>query len=276
MDTPNELSQWLSSLPETARFLKAQDSPLTVATAASGALTAVSSAFTAATAASSAAWSGHSVTGSSTSHAMSLDAAYRQSGSLADLQASPATGAAQLMTLAMQASGYDPSNPAAVGSATVFNRYVADVLRCPLFWTILNDTVSPSFSGSWPSIVGQMASYFEGIAASELSILEASMLRLGNAASSTPSTWDSLNLMAQSAINVEGSTIDAFIYQTSIQMITTVHKGGKHEPDTVSNQAYMGLHRVKLGFDTARWAAQAAVVQRETSSSLKSWADANS
>ena len=229
-----------------------------------------------AAAASNAAWSAHSVTGSAAAQAMSLDAAYRQSNSLADLQASPATGAAQLMTLAMQRSGYDPSNPATAGSVTAFNNYVAQVLTCPLFSTILNDTISPLFSGSWPSIVSQMASYFEGIADSDLSILEASMLQLGNAASSQQSTLASLNLVAQSAINMEGVAIDVFIYQTFIKMIATVHRGGKREPDTISNQAWMQLHRVKLSFDAVGWPALAVIVQKETDSTLKSWADANS
>jgi hypothetical protein len=189
---------------------------------------------------------------------------------LTKLQNSPATGCVKLITLARLASGYNAATPAAAGSSQMFLSFVNQILICPLFTQIINDTLTPSFSGSWSTVIDQIASYYVGLAPNDLAAIRDSLAVVGHAASSNPATNQTYNVFAQATLSA-ASEIDVFMYFTYVQMRTTVHHGGKHEPDTVSNQANMTLYRAKLRFNSAAWPEQAAQVEQKSNESLHGW-----
>jgi hypothetical protein len=180
-----------------------------------------------------------------------------------------------MLTMARQASGYDPNVPAQTSSVPDFLHYVNQVLLNPIFTTILNDTISPGLSGDWGTAINQIAGYYVGIPAGDIGVITQSLYGIAAAASSNPSTNQTMNMFSQATLNVD-STISVYMYHTCVQMITTVHKGGKHEPDTVSNQTSLSLNRVHLGFNSDQWAAQAANVYQSTQQSLTDWLANNS
>lgn len=213
------------------------------------------------------------LSGSGAASALQLDDAYTAASGPARstaLQQSPATGCAMLMTLARNKCGYDPSTPAVLGSAPAFLGYVNQILVCPLFSAALNDEVTPTFSGPWPQVIQQIAGYYVGLGASDLALVQQSLWNIAGAAASSPSTNQTVNVFSQSTLDVSGQ-ISVFMYHTLVNMVTTVTPGGKHEPDTVANQAQLTLYRVKLQFDSQNWAAQADAVQQQTDASLRSW-----
>lgn len=218
------------------------------------------------------------LTGANAQGALAADNAYvgaAPADAVAKLQESPATGCTMLLTLAREQSGYDPAVPAQAGSVQAFFGYVNQVLVCPLFSTILNDHIAPGFSGSWSDVINQIVGYYQGIPERELDTLRQSLTTIAAAASSSPSTNQTMNMFSQATLNVDAS-IDVYLYHTFVQMATTVHRGGKHEPDRVSNQAALSLYRVRLRFDSARWPAQAAQVHQQTQQSLSDWLVSNS
>ena len=77
-------------------------------------------------------------------------------------------------------------------------------------------------------------------------------------------------MFSQATLNA-ASEVDVYMYHTYVQMKTTVHHGGKHEPDTVSNQTSLSLYRVQLRFDSSQWPSQAAQVHQMTDQSLREW-----
>lgn len=211
--------------------------------------------------------------GSRAQEALQLDAAYSTalgSEAVAKLQESPATGCTMLLTLAREQSGYDPTLPAQAGSATKFLAYVQQVLVCPLFSVILNDHITPGFSGDWNSVIDQMVTYFPQIPEEDLTVLKNGLYEIAAAASSSPATNETLNMFSQATLIVDVE-IDVCMYQTTVQMKTTVHTGGKHEPDTVSNQASLSLYRVHLRFNSAEWPGQAEDVHKQCQQSLDDW-----
>ncbi|PWC40157.1 hypothetical protein [Azospirillum sp. TSO22-1] len=206
--------------------------------------------------------------------ALRLDADYVHArpgnDAVAALQRSPVTGCSMLLTLAREKSGYDPSVPAQAGSLAMFFNYVNQILKCPLFSQVLNDHIAPTFSGDWNNTINQIIGYYVGIPDYDLSALRQSLVNVAAAASSNPSTNQTLNVFSQSTINVNADT-RVYLYSTNVQMVTTVTSGGKHEPDRVSNQANLSLYRVQMRFDAAQWPAQAAAVYGETQQSLADW-----
>jgi hypothetical protein len=221
---------------------------------------------------------GSALTGANAQQALAADNAYVSAApadAVARLQQSPATGCTMLLTLAREQSGYDPAVPAQVGSVQAFFSYVNQLLLCPLFSTILNDHITPGFSGGWSSMIDQITGCYEGIPAREIDTLRQSLLTIAAAASSSPSTNETMNMFSQATLNVDAD-IDVYMYHTFVQMMTTVQQGGKHEPDTVSNQASLSLYRIRLRFDSANWPNQAAQVHQQTQQSLSDWLANNS
>ncbi len=223
--------------------------------------------------------SSSALTGSNAQQALQLDSAYSSaepSEAVEKLQQSPATGCTMLLTLAREKSGYDPTLPAQTGSVQKFLSYVNQVLLCPLFGTILNDHIAPEFSGNWNNVINQIASYYVGIPEGDIDTLKQSLNSIAAAASSNPSTDETLNMFSQATLNVDRNNIDVYMYHTYVQMKTTIHSGGKHEPDKVSNQAFLSLYRVHLSFNSAEWPRQAANVHQQTEQSLSDWLANNS
>lgn len=211
--------------------------------------------------------------GNNAQWALAADDAYARAAEgerVARLAQSPTTGAAMLLNLAMTQSQYDPSTPAAAGSAAAFSRYVAKILECPLFSALLDDHVTPGFGGGWNDVIERIVGYYEGIAPEDIATLRGSLQTIAAAASSNPSTNETTNLFSQATLKVT-DTVDVYLYHTFVQMVSTVQHGGKHEPDTVSNQAGLDLYRVHLRFDSARWASQAEKVHQMTQQSLRDW-----
>lgn len=218
------------------------------------------------------------LTGAYAQQALEADNAYVHappSEAVAKLQESPATGCSMLLTLAREQSGYDPASPAQLGSVQAFYDYVNQILLCPLFTTILNDHIEPRFSGGWSQVIDQIVGFYEGIPAREVDALRQSLTTIAAAASSNPSTNQTMNMFSQATLNVD-EQIDVYVYHTFVQMVTNVHKGGKNEPDTVSNQAALSLYRVRLRFDSANWPPQAEKVHEQTEQSLSDWLANNS
>jgi hypothetical protein len=214
------------------------------------------------------------LSGSGAQDALHRDAVYVNAtpgnNSVAALRQSPVTGCSMLMTLARKKSGYDPSVPAQAGSLTMFFNYVNQILLCPLFSVVLNDHIAPAFSGDWNNAINQIMSYYVGIPESDLYVLRQSLVNVAAAASSNPSTNQTLNLFSQSTINV-GAEVAVYLYCSNVQMVTNVSHGGKNQPDRVSNQANFSLYRIKLVFSSAQWPAQAPAVYAETQQSLADW-----
>lgn len=186
------------------------------------------------------------------------------------LAVSPATGCAMVLTLAMQASGYNPASPAAAGNLAGFASYVQQVLLCPVFSAQINDRVQLNTQGDWNSVINQIVSYYVGIAASDLDHIRSGLLSLAQAASSNPSTNQTENLFVQNTLNA-GSQLVVYMYQSFVQMNTTVQSGGKHSPDTVTNNAQLALSRVVLVFNSGSWPAYSLIIMPHTSASLEDW-----
>ncbi|WP_027820911.1 hypothetical protein [Paraburkholderia bannensis] len=188
----------------------------------------------------------------------------------ASLAASPATGCAMVMSLAQRASGFNPSSPAAAGNLNGFLAYVSQLLQCPLFSAELKDEVAPNMSGDWNSVINQIVGYYAGIADQDTQDIRAGLWSLAQAASSTPSTNETQNLFTQNTLNA-GTDLRVYLYQSYIDMRTDVEHGGKHSPDTVTNNASLQLWRTILRFDSQRWPAYAPLIANETDASLQSW-----
>ncbi|MBN3845584.1 MULTISPECIES: hypothetical protein [Burkholderiaceae] len=188
----------------------------------------------------------------------------------ASLAASPATGCAMAMSLAQRASGFNPSSPAAAGNLNGFLAYVGQLLQCPLFSAQLKDEVTPNMSGDWNSVINQIVGYYVGIAAQDLQDIRAGLWSLAQAASSTPSTNETQNLFTQNTLNA-GADLQVYLYQSFIDMRTDVQHGGKHSPDTVTNNASLQLWRTILRFDSQHWPAYAPVIMSQTDATLQSW-----
>ena len=191
-------------------------------------------------------------------------------GLLQQLAESPATGCAMVLTLAQQASGYNPADPAAAGNLDGFLSYVDQVLQCPVFSVIIHDRVQPAMSGDWTSVIDQFVSFYPGLGDQELSALRTSLWTLAQAASSTPATGETENLFVQSTLNA-GEQLVLYMYQSFLTMRTDVESGGKHSPDTVTNNASLSLWRAVLKFDTDLWPRYAPAVVNRTNASLESW-----
>jgi hypothetical protein len=78
------------------------------------------------------------------------------------------------------------------------------------------------------------------------------------------------NLFVQSTLNV-GDRLILFMYQSFVRMATHVDHGGKHSPDTITNNAGLALWRTVLRFESERWPAYAPVIAAQTDASLQSW-----
>lgn len=220
------------------------------------------------------------LTGAQSQQALAADNAYVAAPpdkAVEALKQSPATGCTMIMTLAREASGFNPTIPAQAGSLEKFMAYVDQILRCPIFSAVYRDRVQPVYSGDWNSVINSILSFYVGIPARDLDTIRQSLVSAAAAASSNPSTNQKLNVFAQSTVNVDSPTaIDVYLYQTFVQMKTTVTPGGKNEPDRVSNQAYTDLYRVRLLFKSAEWPAQAEKVHQQTQDSLSDWLVDNS
>ncbi|WP_323769814.1 hypothetical protein [Antarctobacter sp.] len=214
------------------------------------------------------------LTGANAQQAMEKDAAYSSAPpgppAVEALKQSPATGASMIMTLAQEQSGYNPSDPAQLGSASMFMTYINQVLQCPLYSAVINDIVNLQLSGSWDHGIDQILGYYVGIPQRDLDAIRESLVTVAAAASSNPSTNQVTNLFAQATLSA-GDTIDAYMYQSNVVMRSTRHSGGKNQPDYTTNQANMSLHRVQLRFDQANWPSQAENVYNATHQSLSDW-----
>jgi hypothetical protein len=186
------------------------------------------------------------------------------------LAASPATGCAMVMTLAQQASGFNPLGPTAAGNVAGFLSFVNQLVLCPIFSTVVSDQVAPTMSDNWNSVVDQIAAYYVGLAPAQIDEIRAGLWRLAQAASSTPSTSQTEDIFVQSTLNA-GDQLVLYMYQSLIRMQTNVESGGKHSPDTVTNNASLALWRTILRFDSDRWPAYAPVIMSQTTASLESW-----
>jgi hypothetical protein len=216
--------------------------------------------------------------GSQAQEALRLDAAYAKAPppeAVPRLQESPATGCTMLLTLARQKSGYNPAIPAQAGSTQKFLDYLQQVLVCPLFMAILNEHLNPQFSGDWNNVINQILGYYPKMPPADLQVLRDGLYRIAAAASSNPSTDQTLDMFSQTTLSVDAD-IDVYMYQTHVKMTTSVSHGGKHEPDRVSNQTQMDLYRVQLRFRASQWPAQAATVHEQTQDSLADWLATNS
>ncbi|MCE8006324.1 hypothetical protein [Aestuariivita sp.] len=214
------------------------------------------------------------LTGAHSQQALEKDAAYSSAPAgdpaIEALKQSPATGASMIMTLAQAQSGYNPSDPAQLGSASMFVAYVNQVLQCPLYSAAINDLIQLDLQGSWDKAIDQIVSYYVGIPQRDLDTIRQSLVTIAAAASSNPSTNQVTNLFAQTTLSA-GDDIDAYLYQSNVVMRSTRHSGGKNQPDYTTNQTNMTLHRVQLRFDQANWPDQAANVYAATHQSLADW-----
>jgi hypothetical protein len=190
------------------------------------------------------------------------------------LASSPATGCAMVMSLAIEASGYNPSDPTAAGNFGGFMSYVTQLLECPVFSVQLRDEINPVMSSDWGSVINQIASLYVGIAPDDMNQIEVSLSSLAQAASSTPGANETETLFVQNALNA-GDSIVVYMYWSYVQMVTNVESGGKNSPDTVTNNASLTLYRNILTFDTAAWPGYAAIIMPKTSASLQSWLNDN-
>jgi hypothetical protein len=186
------------------------------------------------------------------------------------LQAGPATGCAMVLTLAMQASGFNPADPANAGNFNGFQNYSSEVLQCPVFSQMIRDAVQPGMSGDWGSVVNQILSLYVGIAPNDLQHIQSGLMSMAQAASSNPSTVQTQNLFVQNTLNA-GNQLIVYMYQSVVRMVTNVQSGGKHSPDTVTNNAGMQLFRTVLAFNTGAWPAYAHVIMDKTTASLNDW-----
>jgi hypothetical protein len=186
------------------------------------------------------------------------------------LASSPATGCAMVMSLAIQASGYNPSSPAATGNFSGFNAYVDQIVQCPVFSIRVRDAVNPTMSGDWNAIVHQIASEYVGISSDDLSHIVAGLYSLAQAASSTPGANETQTLFVQNTLNA-GAGITLYMYWSHVQMVTNVQSGGKHSPDTVTNNASLTLYRNVLQFNSGAWPSYAPIIIPKTAASLQGW-----
>ena len=216
--------------------------------------------------------------GSQAGQALQQDRAYIDAApdrKVATLQLAPVTGCSMLLTLAREKSGYDCRTPGQPDGEAKFNNYIAQVLLCPLFRTEYDDRISNVLGGDWNGVIDSIVALYVGIPDADRTLLRDSLRAVAAAASSSPSTVERVCTFFQSTID-SSERIASFFYYMDVRMVTYVEHGGKNEPDRVHNQANLTLHRVKLLFDAAHWAAQAEAVYRETQSSLSDWLDENS
>jgi hypothetical protein len=189
---------------------------------------------------------------------------------LETLTLSPATGCAMTMNLAIQASGYNPAAATAAGNRAGFLSYVDQLLQCPAFSVRLRDQVNPGMSGDWGAVISQIASFYVGISGDDLNHIRNSLYALAQAASSTPGANETMTLFVQCALNVSDD-LNVYMYWSQVQMVTHVDHGGKHSPDTVTNNASLSLNRNVLAFNSRAWATYAPIIFPQTTASLESW-----
>ena len=217
------------------------------------------------------------LTGPNANAALEFDAAVQRARALNDpalvaqsIAASPATGCAMVMTVAMNACGYNPAAPGAAANVAGYEKYIVALSGCPLLTMQLNDVISPNMSGDWGSVIGQIVSNYTGISAADLGQLRSSLWSIAQAASGSPGTNETLNLFVQNTLNA-GDDLVLYLYDGAVAMVTTVQSGGKHSPDTVTNNAAFQLHRNIFTFDSAGWPAYAPLMIPRTTATLTSW-----
>jgi hypothetical protein len=194
---------------------------------------------------------------------------------VARLADSPSTGAAMLMSLAMKASRFDPTTPGVAGSVEAFADYVYKITDCPLFFHAIIDHITPQLDGSWESIIDHIIGCYDDVGPEDIDDLRQSFRTIAAAASSNPATNQTTNLFCQSTLKVD-DIIDVYLYHSEVKMVSTIHHGGKHEPDSLSNHADLDICRIQLRFDAAGWPAQAERVHQMTQQSLRQWLEGGS
>lgn len=190
------------------------------------------------------------------------------------LEVSPATGCAMVLSLAQQASGYNPMDPSAPGNLNCFLAYINQILLCPVFSSLIRDQVAPNMSGNWNSVIDSIVGFYPGLAGDQENDLRNGLWSLARAASSWPSANQTQNLFVQNTIN-SSADLTVYLYKSFINMRTDVQSGGKHSPDTVTNNASLSLWRAVLKFDINSWPSYAPIIMDKTNTSLEGWLNGN-
>lgn len=227
---------------------------------------------------------GSKLVGADAAQALQSDQAYvsaRNANNLAaaqqQLAVSPATGCAMCLSLAQNASGYNPASPTAAGNLAGFQAYVQEVMACPIFSATVHDTVNVSWQSDWSSMVNQIVNFYVGISDDEKSTIWHSLWTLARAAASNPNTNQTENLFVQNTLNSNSGALNVYIYKSFVAMSEEVHQGsGKNAPTVVTNQASFTLYRTVLSFETANWPAYSKIIMPKTTANLNSWLTNNS
>jgi hypothetical protein len=186
------------------------------------------------------------------------------------LVSAPATGCAMVLSLAVQASGFNPLDPATTSNLGGFNNYVSQVLACPVFSIALKDEITPNMSADWGSVVNEIVSLYQGIDDNDLAAIRNGLYSLAQAASSHPGANETETLFVQNTMHYD-EQLRVFMYWSSVRMVTNVQKGGKNSPDVVTNNANLTLYRNILVFDAVAWPTYAPIIMHRTDASLESW-----
>lgn len=220
--------------------------------------------------------------GSGAGTALQKDQAYLEARNAGQMKAarsrlveSPATGCAMIMTLARNASGFNPRNLNQSDNQARFQDYLQQLFNCPVLHTAVNDRKEMNWSADWGTIVDKILEHYQGIAAQDRENIKNSLWSLAHAAASSPNTNEQLNLFVQNSIEIEGS-IKIYLYKSFVLMRQDKHKGsGKNAPTRIKNEAYFQLYRVIMDFDQAGWPAYAPTIMERTNTSLTDWLGEN-
>ncbi|MBE6050194.1 MAG: hypothetical protein E7214_05890 [Clostridium sp.] len=182
----------------------------------------------------------------------------------------PTSGCTSLIDMARNSSGFDPTQPFKDDNINKFKVYLKKVATCPLMTVCYADTQHYDRKTSdWKKAINAIVDLYEGIASTEKSKIEKSLVNLADCALSNTKTTQSMSLFTQSTVDTNRDGLCLYVYYSYVEIKADEKKG-----HTVT-QTKFDISRIKLKFYTEYWPTYAEKVMNIHVKSLDSWLDSN-
>lgn len=180
-----------------------------------------------------------------------------------------ADGAANVLTISAQATGFVPGDVKDPNNAEKYRAYLRKVQTAPFFTTLLARTVElKNKSKDFNALIDAIADTFVGIADEDKKGVINSLGKLAKLATSTKETSQSEDLFLQSVINV-GEDIEIFIYNSHVEMRSDTEKGS-----TTSQSTFL-VSTLKIRLVKSVFVAHSEKIRKLVDDSVDDWLPKN-
>jgi len=182
----------------------------------------------------------------------------------------PLDGCTSIMNIARTAAGFNPLTPDVKGNVQKFQDYSARILAAPFFNLGYADSKKEKRSSeNWDELIDSIVGLFEGIQDQDKTRIKNGLTQLAKAATSHSGTRQEQNLFVQNVLQMDGGTLNVFIYYSSVQLQEDKSKG------STSRQTEFNIARSMLRFRTGDWPYFAEKVWKKQVSVVDDWLDGN-